>query len=63
MISAWLRGTDPRMVVSHTMPTPIGTTLGRGASTAVDVSSVNVVIQRDPHFATGYSIVTAYPTP
>ena len=63
-ITAWLAGSLRRMpAFDVNVGYTVGRSLTRGAASATDVQVVRVVLERDPAMATGYKIVTAFPTP
>ena len=49
------------LALEYTSPTPVGTSLTRGATSATSVNGVRVVIAKDPTMSTGFRIVTGYP--
>jgi filamentous hemagglutinin len=49
------------LAIEYVAPTPVGTSLSRGATNSVPVNNVRVVITKDPTMPTGYRIVTGYP--
>ena len=61
-IGQWLSGSTNRLRLDHTFSEPVGISVSRGASGAIDVSSSRVILVRDPSFSTGYRILTGYPT-
>jgi Bacterial CdiA-CT RNAse A domain len=60
-IDTWLAGSDRRLVLEGTMPFETGTSVSRGASVADSVSSVRVILEREPSLTDGYRIVTGFP--
>jgi len=62
-IGEWLTGSGNELVVTHSMPISVGTSLTRGAAQSTNVSNVRVILRRDPGLSTGYRVHTAYPEP
>jgi hypothetical protein len=60
-IRSWLSGSSSRTVVEHTLPSPVGRTLTRGASAPVDSSSVRLVLERDASMPGGFRVITGFP--
>ncbi len=60
-IRSWLAGSASRTVVEHTLPSTVGRTLARGATAAVDSSSVRLVLERAASMPGGFRIVTGFP--
>jgi filamentous hemagglutinin len=61
-ISDWLNGTSGRLRIDYTLPDPVGISVSRGATSAVDVNSSRIILVRDPSMRTGYKILTGFPT-
>jgi len=61
-IQGFLSGSSNRLVINHSLSSPVGISVSRGASNAASASSVRVVLQRDSSLSTGYRIVTGFPT-
>jgi hypothetical protein len=61
-ISDWLNGSAGRLRLDYSLPDPVGISVSRGATGAVDVGSVRVILVRDPSMPTGYRILTGFPT-
>ncbi|HZF41809.1 MAG TPA: RNase A-like domain-containing protein [Sphingomonadaceae bacterium] len=61
-ISRWLSGSSGRLRIDHTGGSPIGISVTRGASGAVDVNSTRLILVRNPSMSTGYHIRTGFPT-
>ncbi|KRV73914.1 RNase A-like domain-containing protein [Pseudomonas citronellolis] len=61
-IASWLSGSANRLRLDHTLSSPVGISVARGASSAVDASSVRVILVRDSKMPTGYKILTGFPT-
>ena len=61
-IAAWLQGSAGRLKIEHSHPFPVGISVSRGASRAVDVSSTRAILVRDASMPTGYKILTGFPT-
>ncbi|WP_152969166.1 RNase A-like domain-containing protein [Amantichitinum ursilacus] len=61
-ISDWLNGTSGRLRIDYTLPDPVGISVSRGATGAVDVNSSRIILVRDPSMPTGYKILTGFPT-
>ena len=62
-ITSFLNGSNNRLVINHDVGTPVGNVMTRGSTASVPSSNVRIVVQRDPNMATGYRIVTGFPTP
>ncbi|WP_160118081.1 RNase A-like domain-containing protein [Pandoraea pulmonicola] len=61
-IQSYLSGkSSGYLAIEYTSPTPVGTSLNRGATSATSVNNVRVVITKDPTMSTSYRIVTGYP--
>jgi filamentous hemagglutinin len=61
-IQSYLSGSsNGYLAIEYTSPTPVGTSLSRGATSSTPVNNVRVVITKDPTLPTGYRIVTGYP--
>ena len=61
-IAKWLRGDEERLTLDFTANKPVGIMVTRRSMTAVPVSSVRLVLERDPEFAPlGWRILTGYP--
>jgi hypothetical protein len=61
-IAKWLRGNEERLTLDFTANKPVGIMVTRRNMTAVPVSSVRLVLERDPEFAPlGWRILTGYP--
>ena len=61
-IADWLSGSLPRLRVDYTGQSYTGVSVTRGASKAVGVNSIRIIIVRDPSLPIGYRIQTAFPT-
>ena len=62
-IDAWLDGQGGnRLVVDATFDASTGISVSRGDTSAVDVFSVRLVLERSSQLDIGYRIVTGYPT-
>lgn len=62
-IDAWLDGRGGnRLVVDARFDASTGISVGRGDSSAEDVFSVRLVLERSDRLDTGYRIVTGYPS-
>lgn len=61
-ISNWLNGSAGRLRIDYTLPDPVGISVSRGATNAIDVSSNRIILVRDPSMPTGYKILTGFPT-
>ncbi|WP_258196906.1 RNase A-like domain-containing protein [Pseudomonas japonica] len=61
-IANWLSGSANRLRLDHTLSNPVGISVARGASGAVDANSVRVILLRDSKIPTGYKILTGFPT-
>jgi hypothetical protein len=61
-IANWLNGSGGRLRLDYSYPEPVGISVTRGASGAVDVNSARVILVRDPSMPTGYKILTGFPT-
>jgi hypothetical protein len=61
-VADWLSGTAPRLRIDHTLADPVGISVARGATGAVDASSARVILLREPTMPTGYKILTGFPT-
>ncbi|WUR12420.1 DUF4214 domain-containing protein [[Empedobacter] haloabium] len=61
-ISTWLNGSAGRLRIDHTLPNPVGISVSRGATSAIDVNSTRTILVRDPSMPTGYKILTGFPT-
>ncbi|MFV3404163.1 RNase A-like domain-containing protein [Pseudomonas sp. NY15463] len=61
-IANWLSGSANRLRLDHTLSNPVGISVARGASGAVDANSVRVILVRDSKISTGYKILTGFPT-
>ena len=62
-IRGFLSGGSNRLVINHSLSSPVGISVSRGATSAAPASNVRVVLQRDASLSTGYRIVTGFPTP
>ena len=62
VIANWLNGSVNRLRIDYTLPDPVGISVSRGASGAVDVNSTRAILVRDPSMPTGYKILTGFPT-
>lgn len=60
-ISDWLGGNKPRLRLDYTFTDPVGISVSRGATGAVDASSARVILVRDASMPTGYRILTGFP--
>lgn len=60
-ISDWLSGSSGRLKIEYTGQSPVGITVARGASGAVDVSSFRLILVRNPSMPAGYHILTGFP--
>ncbi len=60
-IANWLSGSASRLRLDHTLSNPIGISVARGASGAVDANSIRVILVRDSKIPTGYKILTGFP--
>lgn len=61
-ISDWLSGSGGRLRLDYSFSNPIGISVMRGVTGAVDVTSGRVILVRDPSMASGYKILTGFPT-
>jgi hypothetical protein len=61
-ISTWLNGSAGRLRIDYTLPDPVGISVSRGATSAIDVNSTRTILVRDPSMPTGYKILTGFPT-
>lgn len=61
-IASWLSGDANRLRLDHTLSSPVGISVARGASGAIDANSVRVILVRDSKLPTGYKILTGFPT-
>ncbi|MDR0781276.1 MAG: hypothetical protein LBF16_11380, partial [Pseudomonadales bacterium] len=61
-ISTWLSGSSGRLRIDYVSPNPVGISISRDVSNAIDVSSTRIILVRDPSLATGYRIQTGFPT-
>ena len=61
-IANWLSGSANRLRLDHTLSHPVGISVARGASGAVDTNSVRLILVRDSKIPTGYKILTGFPT-
>jgi Bacterial CdiA-CT RNAse A domain len=63
-IASWLSGAQRRMPAFEVnVGYDVGRSLPRGATSASNVQGVRIVLERDTSMATGYKIITAFPTP
>ena len=60
-IDAWLATSKPGMKLEYTLQNPVGISVEQGMSSAVDVSSLRLILRRDPAMPTGYRIHTGFP--
>jgi filamentous hemagglutinin len=61
-ISKWLSGSNSRLPIEYTAPYSLGISVPRGATNAVDASSLKAILIRDSSLTTGFRIQTGYPT-
>lgn len=61
-ISTCLKGSAGRLRIDYTLPNPVGISVSRGATSAIDVNSTRTILVRDPSMPTGYKILTGFPT-
>ena len=61
-ISNWLSGSSGRLRLDYTGQSPIGISVTRGASSAVDANSTRLILVRNPSVPAGYQILTGFPT-
>ena len=61
-ISRWLSGSSGRLRIDYTASNPVGISVARGTSGAVEVNSKRIILVRDPKLPTGYRIQTGFPT-
>ena len=61
-LTTWLSGTKGRLTINYAAQSPVGISVPRGASSAVDVSGTRVILVRDPPLPAGYRIQTGFPT-
>jgi hypothetical protein len=47
-ISTWLNGSAGRPRIDYTLPDPVGISVSRGATSAIDVNSTRTILVRDP---------------
>jgi len=60
-ITAWLKGDQDRLVISHRATAPVGISISRGTTKARDANGTRLVLVRDKRFAGGWRILTGYP--
>ena len=60
-ITAWLKGDEDRLVITHRSATPVGISMSRGATKPRDAQGVRLVLVRDNRFTGGWKILTGYP--
>lgn len=66
-VAAWQRGDRPRLALQHDMGEDIGTVLTQRALRSdahpqpQDATAVRVVLRRNPAYAAGFAVLTAYP--
>lgn len=58
----WLSGSGSHLRIDHSLPSPVGISVTRGAPGAADVSSGCVILVRDPSMQPGYKVFTGFPT-
>lgn len=61
-VSSWLSGGSNRLRLDYSLPEPVGISVSRGATSAVEVISARVILVRDPLMPLGYKIQTGFPT-
>ncbi len=62
-IDLFMKGNTNQIVIKHSSPAVIGSSMTRGSTSSQPVSNVTVVIRKDPTMPDGYRIHTGYPTP
>lgn len=64
LISSWLSsGASKLQLNPYTASSSLGSSLARGATSAVPAQKVQVILKRDASLPLGYYILTAYPEP
>lgn len=61
-ISNWLDGTASRLRLDYFFPDPVGISVIRGATGAIDASSARTILLRDSSMPNGYKIINGFPT-
>ncbi|WP_225428125.1 putative Ig domain-containing protein [Dyella tabacisoli] len=62
-VTNWLsNGSSGRLRLDYSLSDPVGISVSRGATSAVDVNSARVILVRDSSMPTGYKILTGFPT-
>jgi RHS repeat-associated protein len=61
-ISQWLSSSSGRLKLDYTAQNPVGISVVRGASSAVDVNSMSSILVRNPSMPMGYHVLTGFPT-
>lgn len=56
-----VNGTSGRLRIDYSQSGPVGISVSRGATSAVDVSGIRIILVRDPSMSTGYRIHTGFP--
>ncbi|WP_152680351.1 RNase A-like domain-containing protein [Chromobacterium subtsugae] len=62
-ITDWLNGSSGRLRIDYSQSDPIGISVSRGATGAIDVSGSRIILVRNPSMPTGYNILTGFPIP
>ena len=62
VVQNWLSGTSNRLRLDHSLSDPIGISVTRGATGAVEVGSDRIILVRDTSMPTGYKVLTEFPT-
>ncbi|MEY0291187.1 RNase A-like domain-containing protein [Providencia rettgeri] len=60
-ISAFMAGSDTRIVLNYESSTNIGRVINKGQTKSIDSNKIVIVIDKDPLMPNGYRIQTAYP--
>nr|WP_256470280.1 RNase A-like domain-containing protein [Luteibacter flocculans] len=62
-VTNWLNnGSSGRLRLDYSLSDPVGISVSRGATSALDVNSVRMILVRDASMPTGYKILTGFPT-
>ena len=60
-VSSWMSGSSPKLVISSTSNSSVGSVMQQGATASVATNKTTVVLVKDPLSANGYTVLTSYP--
>jgi hypothetical protein len=61
-VGTWLATSKPQMKLEYALQSPVGISVDRGMTSAVDRSGLRLILRRDPAMPAGYRIHTGFPT-